>query len=142
MMPGLDGYEVAAKIKRNVDTENIPVILAHRSERSQVQDVAGATGAGAEELSAKPVDRAELCVRVRKLCCASKHTGIISTSTARVLESKVDSGIAELVESLSITTIHIRRGTGRDRACGARRAVVAGQSAPSASYWDTSTRSC
>jgi CheY-like chemotaxis protein len=63
MMPGMDGYEVASRIKGNLATKNIPVILvtalADRDARMQ------GLSAGAEEFLTKPVDRAELCVRVK-----------------------------------------------------------------------------
>jgi DNA-binding response OmpR family regulator len=65
MMPGMDGYEVAKRIKSNPATKNIPVImitaLADRYSRI------GGLDAGAEDILTKPIDRAELSVRVRNL---------------------------------------------------------------------------
>jgi PAS domain S-box-containing protein len=65
MMPESDGYGVAAKIKGNLATKNIPIImitaLDNRSARIQALSV------GAEDFLTKPVDRAELCMRVRNL---------------------------------------------------------------------------
>lgn len=65
MMPGLDGYQVANILKSNPATANIPIImvtaLSDRSAR-----LAG-LNAGAEEFLTKPVDRAELWLRVRNL---------------------------------------------------------------------------
>lgn len=65
MMPETDGYGVAAKIKSSVATKNIPIImitaLDNRAARIQALSI------GAEDFLTKPVDRAELCMRVRNL---------------------------------------------------------------------------
>ena len=65
MMPETDGYRVADTIKGNPATKNIPIImitaLDNREARMQ------ALSAGAEDFLTKPVDRAELCMRVRNL---------------------------------------------------------------------------
>ena len=65
MMPGTDGYEVASRIKANPATANIPIIMV------TAQDGRGARmiglDSGAEEFLTKPVDRAELWLRVRNL---------------------------------------------------------------------------
>ncbi len=65
MMPGMDGYQVASRIKSDIATRNIPVImvtaLSDHASRMHGLD------AGAEEFLSKPVDRAELVARVRNL---------------------------------------------------------------------------
>ena len=65
MMPGIDGYQVAAKIKGNRATANIPVIMvtALDDHKSRMFGLS----AGAEDFLTKPVDRVELCTRVRNL---------------------------------------------------------------------------
>ncbi|MDP9085006.1 MAG: response regulator, partial [Pseudomonadota bacterium] len=65
MMPGTDGYAVADQIKNNFATKNIPIIMitALNSRDARMQ----ALSAGAEDFLSKPVDRAELCMRVRNL---------------------------------------------------------------------------
>ena len=65
MMPGIDGYQVAAILKSNPATANIPIIMvtAHGERGARL---AGLT-AGAEEFLTKPVDRTELWLRVRNL---------------------------------------------------------------------------
>ena len=65
MMPGLDGYQVAARIKSDPATVQIPIImLTALSDRNSMMH---GLNAGAEEFLTKPVVRAELSVRVRNL---------------------------------------------------------------------------
>jgi DNA-binding response OmpR family regulator len=65
MMPGMDGFEVASRIKANPATATIPIIMV------TAQDGRGARmiglNSGVEEFLTKPVDRAELWLRVRNL---------------------------------------------------------------------------
>jgi len=65
MMPGMDGYQVATKIKSNPACKNIPIVMvtALDDHSSRMNGLS----AGAEEFLSRPVDRAELCVRVRNL---------------------------------------------------------------------------
>jgi signal transduction histidine kinase len=65
MMPGMDGYQVVGKIKENPATRNIPVIMLTALDDRNARMVG--LNAGAEDFLTKPVDRAELCVRVRNL---------------------------------------------------------------------------
>jgi PAS domain S-box-containing protein len=92
MMPGMDGYEVASRIKGNLATKDIPVILvtalADRDARLQ------GLSAGAEEFLTKPVDRAELCVRVKNLT-RLKTSG--DDKYEEMLEGEVGSRTAHLV---------------------------------------------
>ena len=65
MMPGITGYQVAEILKADPATSHIPIImltgLVDRGTR-----LAG-LNAGAEEFLTKPVDRTELCLRIRNL---------------------------------------------------------------------------
>jgi PAS domain S-box-containing protein len=96
MMPHMDGYEVAARIKANTATRNIPIVmvtaLADRDARIR------GLSAGAEDFLTKPVDRAELCVRVRNLL-RLKAYGDYHDRYSQLLEGEVGSRTADLVES-------------------------------------------
>ncbi len=65
MMPGMNGYQVAAKIKDDPASAHIPIVilsaLDDRSSRTH------GLSAGAAEFLTKPVNRADLCTRVRSL---------------------------------------------------------------------------
>src|SRR6185369_8738697 len=65
MMPELDGYEVARRLKSDAATANIPIIMV-TAKTDRDSRLAG-LAAGAEEFLTKPVDRAELYLRVRNL---------------------------------------------------------------------------
>jgi signal transduction histidine kinase len=65
MMPDMDGYKVAAMIKGNIATKNIPIIMLTALDDRNARMLG--LSAGAEDFLTKPVDRAELCVRVRNL---------------------------------------------------------------------------
>src|SRR5258708_9023215 len=65
MMPGLDGYQVTTRIKADPLTKNIPVIIvtAHDDRAAKMLGLS----AGAEDFLTKPIDRAELPMRLRNL---------------------------------------------------------------------------
>jgi len=65
MMPGIDGCEVARRMKADPRTAGIPVVMvsALDDQESRVRGLA----AGAEDFLSKPVNRIELCTRVRNL---------------------------------------------------------------------------
>ena len=65
MMPGMSGYDVAGKIKSDPATKNIPVIMLTALDDRNARMLG--LNAGAEDFLTKPVDRAELSVRVRNL---------------------------------------------------------------------------
>jgi len=96
MMPGMDGYEVASILKANPAISNIPIImvtsLADRSAR-----LAG-LNAGAEEFLTKPVDRAELWLRVRNLL-RLKEFGDFLQEQGQLLEKQVQARTSQLQAS-------------------------------------------
>jgi CheY-like chemotaxis protein len=93
MMPGMDGYQVAAEIKGNPATRNIPIILVTALDDRQSRMLG--LRAGAEDFLSKPVDRAELSVRVRNLL-RLKAYGDYHDQYSQRLEDEVCSRTAEL----------------------------------------------
>jgi PAS domain S-box-containing protein len=95
MMPGMDGCEVAITIKGATATRNIPIIMitALDDRAARLRGL----GAGVEEFLAKPVDRAELCVRVRNLL-RLKAYGDHYGKYSEMLEAEVSARMTDLVE--------------------------------------------
>jgi putative two-component system response regulator len=62
MMPGLDGYEVARRVRADPRTSDLPIILV--TVLDSREDRVRAIQAGASDFIAKPVDKSELQVRI------------------------------------------------------------------------------
>ncbi len=69
MMPGMNGYEVVAKIKASPVSRHVPVMMV--SALKGLEARALGLAAGADDYLAKPFNRAELMVRVRNLLDAT-----------------------------------------------------------------------
>ena len=65
MMPLMDGYEACALIKADPETKHIPIIIvtALHDRESKLKGLE----AGANDFLSKPIDKAELTIRVRNL---------------------------------------------------------------------------
>jgi PAS domain S-box-containing protein len=66
VMPGMDGYEVCSKIKNNIKTKHIPVVMvtANRTDR---ESRLKALEAGADAFLPKPIDESELTAQIRAM---------------------------------------------------------------------------
>jgi signal transduction histidine kinase len=97
MMPGMDGYEAAGKIKANPATKNIPVIMLTALDDRNARMLG--LSAGAEDFLTKPVDRAELSVRVRNLLRLKAYGDKLRTTLA-ALET-ANAQLADALEEAS-----------------------------------------
>jgi two-component system cell cycle sensor histidine kinase/response regulator CckA len=96
VMPGMDGYQVAAAIKGAAATKKIPIIMITAQDDCAAR-IKGLL-AGAEDVLSKPVDRAELSVRVRNLL-RLKAYGDYHDRYSQMLEQEVGTRASELVAS-------------------------------------------
>lgn len=86
MMPGIDGFEVARKLKENRKSESVPIIMItslhdqESRERGLIQ--------GVEEFITKPVNPKELKIRVRNLLRLKLANDVLTNHNA-VLEEEV-----------------------------------------------------
>jgi signal transduction histidine kinase/ligand-binding sensor domain-containing protein/AraC-like DNA-binding protein len=65
MMPGMDGYELCKKIKTNLETSHIPVILL--TSKSMEEDEGQSYLTGADTFITKPFDLDQLILRINSL---------------------------------------------------------------------------
>lgn len=105
MMPGLDGHDVAAKLKGNPATRNLPIImLSALGDRGS--KLAG-LNAGAEDFLTKPIDRVELWVRVRNLLRLKECNDVLAEQN-QLLEQAVRGRNEEITERKRAETQIIR----------------------------------
>ena len=117
MMPGMDGFEVATRLKSDAATRSIPIIMV-----TSLDDRASrlsALNAGAEDFLTKPIDRAELWVRVRNLLRLKDYADVLADH-ARVLEDRIEERSEQLTNSYRDTIATLTRASSfRDEETGA-----------------------
>lgn len=106
MMGGMDGYRAARRLKENPASQNIPIIMV-TSLNDRNAKLRGLE-AGAEEFLSKPVDRAELWIRVRNLL-RLKEYGDFLDGYNRLLQQKVEARTAQLRGSYIETVFTMTR---------------------------------
>ncbi len=106
MMPDMDGFQTVAELKANPQTQPIPVIMltALDDRASKLR----ALEAGAEEFLTKPIDRADLTIRVRNLL-RLKEYGDFLTNHNRLLENQVEQRTRQLESAYRDTVFTLVR---------------------------------
>lgn len=117
MMPGIDGFEVAGRLKLDPATKNIPIIMvtALDDRESRIH----ALERGAEEFLNKPIDRTELSMRVRNLLRLREFSKFLEHHN-RLLEEQVADRTRELSEAYKDTIFTmVRAAEHKDEDTGA-----------------------
>ncbi|HVR11137.1 MAG TPA: HD domain-containing phosphohydrolase [Thermoanaerobaculia bacterium] len=106
MMPGLDGYEVARRVRADPRTQDLPIILV--TVLDSREDRVKAIQAGASDFIAKPVDKTELLVRISSQLRLKQAQDALKRSQAE-LEERVARRTKELRRTVEETADANRR---------------------------------
>lgn len=86
MMPDVDGFTVAKRIRENLETKDIPIIML--TALSQLSDKVNGFNIGVDDYLVKPFEVEELLVRVRALLKRTKQ--IPESASTRDLQTLGD----------------------------------------------------
>jgi class 3 adenylate cyclase/CheY-like chemotaxis protein len=99
VMPGMDGYQVCRRIREEVDTAYLPVVMVTASGDEQKLK---ALEAGADDFLTKPVNQSELLARVASLARIKRYQDTIKRQAAELaawnqeLESRVQAQVGQI----------------------------------------------
>jgi adenylate cyclase len=99
VMPGMDGYEVCRRIREQVDTAYLPVVMVTASGDEQKLQ---ALEAGADDFLTKPINQSELLARVASLARIKRYQDTIKRQADelaawnRELETRVETQVDQL----------------------------------------------
>jgi signal transduction histidine kinase len=111
MMPDLDGFAVCAQLRADQATAEVPIIMAtaldDRQSRLRCLDV------GADEFLTKPVDSAELRVRVNAIARVNRYRRLLDERARaereiRQLNAELEQRVADRTAELSEANAHLR----------------------------------
>ena len=96
-MPGMDGFEVARRIRKDPDVSDIPIVMV--TVLTGKEDRLRAVEAGANDFITKPVDKTEVRVRTASLLAMKEAQDAMKQHQAE-LEEKVAQRTADLRKAL------------------------------------------
>jgi putative two-component system response regulator len=105
MMPEMDGFEVARRLKEREATSIIPIVML--TSLQEVQDRVRALEVGADDFLSRPVDHAELRMRIKSLLKVKAHNDHMQ-NYQKELEAEVDHRTGQLqqaVEQLRLASL-------------------------------------
>ncbi len=106
MMPEMDGFEVARRLRANPQTANIPILMF--TAKSQVDDKLAGFDAGADDYLTKPAHPAELLARVQKLLRQPRGTSPLQA--AKPIATGWSIGLIGAKGGLGTSTVAINLG--------------------------------
>jgi DNA-binding response OmpR family regulator len=103
MMPQLDGYEVARRLRANPDTASIPILMF--TAKTQLDDKVTGFEAGADDYLTKPTHPSELIAHVRALLARSTKGRAAAPAVATAERRSYTIGVLAARGGLGVTTL-------------------------------------
>jgi CheY-like chemotaxis protein len=101
VMPDLDGFEVAAALKGNPATQDIPIIFM--TARVRIEDKVRGLELGAEDYLIKPVRREEILARVRNVLRRSEARRAAAPPESSVMRGRLEvMGLPNIIQVLEV----------------------------------------
>lgn len=94
MLPGIDGYEVARRIRADESVPYVPIILV--TARDSTQDKVTGLDAGADDYLTKPINFPELEARVRSMLRIKKLQDQLEASNRKLEQLSISDGLTGL----------------------------------------------
>jgi PAS domain S-box-containing protein len=116
MMPDMDGFEVTRRVRQDVKTRLLPIILV--TALRETEDRVKGIEAGCDDFISKPVDKMELLARVRSLLKVKAYNDLLS-NYQKELEAELTKKTEELKHSVETLQQDIEKQ--KQAAAGARR---------------------
>jgi uncharacterized protein (TIGR02266 family) len=99
MMPELDGFEVAAALKSNPETQDIPIIFL--TARGRVEDKIRGLELGADDYLIKPVRREEMLARVRNVLRRLESRRVAAPAESSLMRGRLEvMGLPNIFQAL------------------------------------------
>jgi two-component system cell cycle response regulator len=107
MMPGIDGFEAARKLKEDFRTKHVPIILVTALDDPENRQAG--MEAGAEEYLAKPVRRQELLARVNSMITLKQYREQLSirnrSQRSLIVKCDEEENAGEVEEKLPVALL-------------------------------------
>lgn len=105
MMPGMNGFDVCRRLKKEARTQMIPVLMV--TALKEKEDRIMALHAGADDFLSKPIDGTELVVRVKSLLRIKRYYDELTAKNRQIHEKNIKiEKMEDLKERLFHMVIH------------------------------------
>ncbi|MEN8374556.1 MAG: diguanylate cyclase [Gemmatimonadota bacterium] len=106
MLPGIDGYEVARRIRADEQVPYVPIILV--TARDSTRDKVTGLDAGADDYLTKPINFPELEARVRSMLRIKKLQDQLEASNRKLEHLSISDGLTGLYNHRHIHEVLVR----------------------------------
>jgi len=108
MMPEMDGYEVARKLRADQNTNTIPIIMF--TAKTQVDDKVEGFEAGADDYLTKPTQPRELFAHVKAVLARGKKSSVAIPVTPTSRTRGYVTGVMAVKGGLGVSTLALNLG--------------------------------